>query len=227
MVFLYGTIHLLGKDEAGTATPDEQLRLRLSTPVIKGFAADKAVSGMEECMAALGGQGYMEENIIPHLIRDALVEKIWEGTINVLALDLVRAANRAALNAFDKWIKSIVSQVPPDLLQTLQDSIGAMRRAKETLFQALSPPIRKLIPRPTLMLFGYLSSAVYLLEHASWCFKEKQPQREVDAQCVELWVEEGLAAAVDDVRRSLTEPVETEARISFDRALLYGDKSKL
>jgi len=65
MVFLYATIHLLGKDEVGTASLDEKLRLRLSTPVIKGFAADKAVTGMEECMAALGGQGYMEENIIP------------------------------------------------------------------------------------------------------------------------------------------------------------------
>lgn len=101
MAFLFGTIHLLGKDEAGTATPDEQLRLRVSTSTLKAFAADKAVGGMEECMAALGGQGYMEENVIPRLIRDNLVEKIWEGTINVLALDFIRAANRPTQEAIE------------------------------------------------------------------------------------------------------------------------------
>jgi len=224
MVFLYGTIHLLGKDEIGKSSPEEQLRLRLSTPAIKGFAADKAVSGMEECMAALGGQGYMEENIVPHLIRDCLVEKIWEGTINILALDLVRAAGRPGLDAFDKWLKSIVSQVPSELLNALQSAVDGIHRAKDTLLWALSPPIQKLIPRPALMLFGSLSSAVYLLEHAIWCFDKKQVGWEVDVQCVKLWVEENLEGAVVDVRRSLIDPTETEKRISFDRSLLYGTK---
>jgi alkylation response protein AidB-like acyl-CoA dehydrogenase len=62
---LFGVIHLLGRSETGTASTEEEALLRLFTTVIKAFAADKACAGMEECMAALGGQGYMEENIIP------------------------------------------------------------------------------------------------------------------------------------------------------------------
>lgn len=62
--FTFGVAHLLGKSEAGTASNDENVRLRLLTPIVKGFAAHYAVSGMEECMVALGGQGYMEENEI-------------------------------------------------------------------------------------------------------------------------------------------------------------------
>lgn len=58
----FGTIALLGRAEYGNATPDELAMLRLLTPLVKGYVATYAVGGMEECMVALGGQGYMEEN---------------------------------------------------------------------------------------------------------------------------------------------------------------------
>jgi alkylation response protein AidB-like acyl-CoA dehydrogenase len=45
------------------------------TPVVKGYAAEKASIGMEEAMAAMGGAGYMEENGFGRAIRDSLVEK--------------------------------------------------------------------------------------------------------------------------------------------------------
>ena len=52
----------MGKVECGVASEEEEKRLRLMTPAVKAFAADRASGVMEECMAALGGQGYMEEN---------------------------------------------------------------------------------------------------------------------------------------------------------------------
>ena len=61
----FGVAHLLGKSECGTAIADEELRLRLLTPVVKGFSVEKVAVALEECMASLGGQGYMEENVIP------------------------------------------------------------------------------------------------------------------------------------------------------------------
>ncbi|THG94106.1 hypothetical protein EW026_g7297 [Hermanssonia centrifuga] len=57
----FGTVVLLGKSECGTATKEEEARLRLLTPMAKAFTAQQAPSAMEECMAALGAQGYMEE----------------------------------------------------------------------------------------------------------------------------------------------------------------------
>lgn len=56
-----GVARLLGRAECDVADAEEAQRLRLLTPVLKGFAAMRAVGGMEDCMAALGGQGYMEE----------------------------------------------------------------------------------------------------------------------------------------------------------------------
>jgi alkylation response protein AidB-like acyl-CoA dehydrogenase len=57
----FGVVCLLGRSENGNATREDSAMLRLLTPVAKGFAASYAVGGMEECMIALGGQGYMEE----------------------------------------------------------------------------------------------------------------------------------------------------------------------
>lgn len=57
----FAAVDLLGKSEAGLATPDEEARLRLLTPAVKGYAAHKTSSALNECMAALGGLGYMEE----------------------------------------------------------------------------------------------------------------------------------------------------------------------
>ncbi len=107
----FGAIVLLGKSECGKAGVEEAARLRLLTPTIKGYAAEWATSGMEQAMGALGGLGYMEETgigryvtrkggfelqltTLRRLIRDAMVEKIWEGTINVCGLDLTRAVTK-------------------------------------------------------------------------------------------------------------------------------------
>ncbi|THG95381.1 hypothetical protein EW026_g6265 [Hermanssonia centrifuga] len=58
----FGAVALLGKTECGVASEGEEMRLRMLTPAVKAFTSDKASGAMEECMAALGGQGYMEEN---------------------------------------------------------------------------------------------------------------------------------------------------------------------
>lgn len=60
----FGAVALLGKSECGTSNEDEERRLRLLIPAVKAFVSDKAVAAMEDCMACLGGQGYMEENVI-------------------------------------------------------------------------------------------------------------------------------------------------------------------
>ena len=70
----FGVIWLIGKAECGTVTPDELRRLRMLTPVVKGYAAEKACTGMEKAMSAMVG-GVMEENGFGRAIRDSFVEK--------------------------------------------------------------------------------------------------------------------------------------------------------
>ncbi|CAE7195649.1 unnamed protein product, partial [Rhizoctonia solani] len=171
--FLFGVVRLLGWVEAETATVSERERLRLLTPVLKAFAADRAVDGMQECMAALGGLGYMEETGIGRLIRDSLVEKIWEGTINVLALDMLRA--RGGIKVFCEWSRDIIARSGPEPSVTLVKALTLLESLNLTHSHA----------RPGLLLVAHIASASYLLEHAQWS------RLELDYTIAHRWIEEG------------------------------------
>ena len=83
----------LAFDRAGE-DPTESVYARLITPAIK-FAVCKAAPGfLYEAMECLGGNGYVEESPIPRLYREAPVNAIWEGSGNIMALDVLRAARR-------------------------------------------------------------------------------------------------------------------------------------
>lgn len=82
---------LLGRVETGMASPDEKLLLRVLIPLAKLWTGKLAVRVASETCEAFGGAGYIENTGIPQLLRDAQVYPIWEGTTNVLALDVLRA----------------------------------------------------------------------------------------------------------------------------------------
>jgi len=69
-------------------------RLRLVAPLAKLATARLAVGAASELVESFGGAGYVEDTGLPRLLRDAQVLPIWEGTTNVLALDVLRALAR-------------------------------------------------------------------------------------------------------------------------------------
>jgi alkylation response protein AidB-like acyl-CoA dehydrogenase len=81
---------LLGAVEVGGDT-DAAAELRLAATLAKLATGKLAVSSAAEYVECFGGAGYVEDTGVPRLIRDAQVLPIWEGTTNVLALDLPRA----------------------------------------------------------------------------------------------------------------------------------------
>jgi putative acyl-CoA dehydrogenase len=72
--------------------PKEAARARLLTPAIKYWICKRAPAFVYEAMECLGGNGYVEDSILPRLYREAPVNAIWEGSGNVMGLDLLRAA---------------------------------------------------------------------------------------------------------------------------------------
>ncbi|MFL6078009.1 MAG: acyl-CoA dehydrogenase family protein [Mycobacteriales bacterium] len=85
--------HLLGRAEAGE--PVGPL-LRLVGTLAKAFTGRLAVASASEYVECFGGNGYIEDTGVPRLLRDAQVLPIWEGTTNVLSLDVLRALAREA-----------------------------------------------------------------------------------------------------------------------------------
>jgi len=73
------------------ADPQEAAYARLFTPVAKYWICKLAPALIYEAMECLGGNGYVEESLLPRLYREAPVNAIWEGSGNVMCLDVLRA----------------------------------------------------------------------------------------------------------------------------------------
>jgi putative acyl-CoA dehydrogenase len=71
--------------------PREAARARLLTPVVKFWVCKRAPAFVYEAMECLGGNGYVEDSLLPRLYREAPVNAIWEGSGNVMCLDVLRA----------------------------------------------------------------------------------------------------------------------------------------
>ena len=74
----------------------EAAYLRLLTPAIKNWVCKSAPGFLYEAMECLGGNGYVEEGILARHFREAPVNAIWEGSGNVMCLDVLRALSRDA-----------------------------------------------------------------------------------------------------------------------------------
>jgi putative acyl-CoA dehydrogenase len=86
----------------GENDTDAQLFKRLATAVGKYWTCKRAPNHAFESLECLGGNGYVEESGMPRLYREAPLASIWEGSGNVMSLDVLRALTRAprALEVF-------------------------------------------------------------------------------------------------------------------------------
>ena len=76
--------------------PSEAAFMRLLTPAIKYWVCKSAPGFLYEAMECLGGNGYVEEGILARHYRESPVNAIWEGSGNVMCLDVLRALSREA-----------------------------------------------------------------------------------------------------------------------------------
>jgi acyl-CoA dehydrogenase len=90
----FRVVELLGREENGALREGEEGLLRLLTPIAKLTTGKQAILVASEALEAFGGAGYIEDTGLPRLLRDAQVLPLWEGTTNVLALDLLRAIRK-------------------------------------------------------------------------------------------------------------------------------------
>jgi putative acyl-CoA dehydrogenase len=87
------------------AFDDGDMLARLLTPIAKYWVCKRSPAVVYEAMECLGGAGYVEAGPMPRLFRQSPLNAIWEGSGNVIALDVLRAAQRepeaaAALHDF-------------------------------------------------------------------------------------------------------------------------------
>jgi putative acyl-CoA dehydrogenase len=135
----------------------EQRIKRLVTPIIKYWTCKRAPQHAAEALECLGGAGYVEESDLPRLFRQSPLNGVWEGSGNVICLDVLRAIGRepASLDAY--W-EEVNLAAGAD--RRLDESIAALRYECEELEQ-IESRARRLVERLATVFEGSL-----LVRHA-------------------------------------------------------------
>jgi putative acyl-CoA dehydrogenase len=128
--------------------PGETAFRRLVTPAAKYWICKRGPVLAAEAMEVLGGNGYVEESLMPRLYREAPVNSIWEGSGNIMCLDVLRALGRnaeagaalrtelAAAGGGDPRFDRFVAMLEANLAHAASDE-GQARRVVEAMVLAL------------------------------------------------------------------------------------------
>jgi len=134
----------------------EAVRARLLTPAVKYWVCKTAPGFIYEAMECLGGNGYVEETPLARLYREAPVNAIWEGSGNVMCLDVLRALSREGEAA---------RAVLADLVRACGDLPGA-KEAAAFIAKTLAAPDGEAKARAAVERLAMLAAAAALTESA-------------------------------------------------------------
>jgi putative acyl-CoA dehydrogenase len=125
---------------------------RLATAVIKYWVCKRAPAQVGEALECLGGNGYVEESLMPRLYRDAPLNSIWEGSGNVICLDVLRALGRGR-EPIDAFLAEVGRARGDD--PRLDAFVGGLERELGDA-QAVESRARRIVERMALALQGSL-----------------------------------------------------------------------
>lgn len=235
-VFLVGFLSaLFGTENTGKrASPlvpadikDTKLIVRVLTSLSKAYTTKHTIAGLQECMEALGGIGYLENEETPEinvarLYRDANVFAIWEGTTDILSTDTVKVIRGregpAVIQAIDSWLKTTLKGATalPEQCKQVAAAWDAFRQLPAEK-DALMPQARGVVKH-----LGDILAATLLIVDA---------QRDRDAvaiECARRFCAMAFApyAAIAPSTQTWQQVAEWDNRIAFE-ADPSGDRAKL
>src|SRR6202035_1248133 len=133
--------------------PFETRFRRLALAVAKYCTCKRAIAVGGEALECHGGNGYVEESILPRLYREAPLNSIWEGSGNVNALDVLRALSRepeTASSFFDEV------QLAQGADRRLDAAAADLRRTLRSSSGEVATQARRVAERMALVLQGAL-----------------------------------------------------------------------
>lgn len=121
-------------DEADNGDEQAAELLRLLTPMVKKEAALSGVYLIRESMELMGGLGYIEDTVMPKLMRDTMVLPIWEGAGNIMVLDMLRASAKSqGLVYMFEFIEGSLQKQPG--LGVWEEELRELKEIAARLFQ--------------------------------------------------------------------------------------------
>lgn len=175
---VFQTAKALSQADAG----DDQARAlaRILTPLIKFRACRDARKVAGDAMEVRGGCGYIEDWSDPRVLRDAHLGSIWEGTSNIVALDVLRAVRReAAMPALQRHVHALLAE--PGVDATLADALRAALSRASALAETAVAQARDELARQAASALYHVCAAAAMAWEAQ---RAGLPQRAVLAQLV-------------------------------------------
>ncbi|KAK3808386.1 MAG: hypothetical protein J3Q66DRAFT_74986 [Benniella sp.] len=232
-VAMLGRIETLDNDLPEVKERDIPL-LRFLTPILKVWSAKNAFAMSQEAMECFGGQGYMEETGIGRAMRDILVNTIWEGTSNVLSLDVLRVMAETggdALELYCETVRGIIAQLEAQphwtkSVKSIHESLEMISKHFNTYATIETRKLLEASARGLTFAMADVISGALLCEHSAWS-EAKAKARPSDAIAVaEATVDRVVAQRwCEGMERKIAYQIEAlgnEARYEEDKLMLFG-----
>eukprot|EP01096_Ripella_sp_DP13-Kostka_P007208 TRINITY_DN2620_c0_g2_i1.p1 TRINITY_DN2620_c0_g2~~TRINITY_DN2620_c0_g2_i1.p1 ORF type:complete len:687 (-),score=249.70 TRINITY_DN2620_c0_g2_i1:67-1989(-) len=234
---IYYALFLQGKEETGGLTETEGKVLRLLIPLIKLYTAKLCVKSTSELLECFGGMGYMEDSGIPRILRDSQVLPIWEGTTNILSLDVLRALKKSpdSLQAFmanalskirsaqstfssPSSAQSSLSPLASQLVQQALDSAKAISGMISSLSGVTKAQTESIARDLSFALASFMTSSL-LIEHLAWSFVHLADDNDVSANATsaKLFMDIHLQPSLFSKVPFSEAEIETTHRLVFGR----------
>ncbi len=166
----FETIAVLERVDRCGADEDRHL-LRILTPLCKYYIPKRGEYVTLEALEMRGGNGYVEEWVNARMLRDAIVNVVWEGSSNVIVLDVARAiakegADAALFTMLYQRLQSLqhafVKPVSLEIQILLQKLAERLQQLVNLDTESAQLPMRGLVER-----MAQLTIITFLLEHAN------------------------------------------------------------
>jgi len=118
--------------------PHEAALRRIALPLAKFWVCKRTPMAVAEALECLGGNGYVEDSLMPLLFRESPLNSVWEGSGNVNALDVLRALSREP-ECLEAWLVEVgaargedprLDRAVEEVLETLADTSDLERGAR-------------------------------------------------------------------------------------------------
>ena len=116
--------------DAAADDEGERAFARIATAVGKYWVCKRTPGMIYEALECIGGNGYVEESILPRLYREAPLNAIWEGSGNVMCLDVLRALAREP-GALDSLLAEIRAANDPRIARHVDSISTDLKRGPE------------------------------------------------------------------------------------------------
>lgn len=177
-------VDLMGRVENGQHDDASVHLLRLITPIVKLTTGKAATQALSEVIESFGGAGYCEDTGLPGLLRDTQVLPIWEGTTNVLSLEVIKALKQ--IGCLQHWLTAIRTTLSQVSLPELEGVVKLVRESATAVAEWIQKRSRSRDELPAgarglAITMGRTLALALLARHAEWSQRTEHDPRALHA----------------------------------------------